>query len=139
MIINLQNMRNLRKRFPQIRLIEMARIEMEVSMSDIFLMPRSPRLILPVLLPTRSKPLLQQRYFSPYPIPVDLITQAQLRMKPTALDVLGHDIFPHEANTTQPGPLIGTDIEGEVVSGSSDEAPIRFMSAGYQEFVPSAA
>ena len=115
-IVNLQDMRDLRERFPQVRLIEMARVEMEVSMRDIVLVPRRPRFVFPILFPARGKPLLQQWDFSPDPVSVDLVAQAQLRMESTAFDMLGHDVFPHEADPTQSRPLVGTHVEGEVIA-----------------------
>ncbi len=75
MIVDLQNMRYLRECLSQVRLIEMTCIIMKIRVSNVRFMLGGPLGVLPVFLPTHCKPLLEQRYFFPYSIGIDLISK----------------------------------------------------------------
>ena len=139
MVVDGQNVRDLRKSLAQIRLIEMAGVEVEVGVRHILLVRGGPSLVPPVLLAADGEPLLQHGDLLPDAVGVDLVAEAQLRVKPATLGVLGHDVFPHKSDAAQAIALFGFDVQSEVVAGGGHEAPVGVMLAGDKELVAGAA
>ena len=139
MVVERQDVRDLRERLPQVRLVEMARVVMKVGVRDVLLVARGPRSVLTVLLAARSGPLLQQWDLFPHPVRVDLPSETQLSVEAVAIYVLLQYVLPHEADPAQLGALVGVDVDGEIVARVSDESPGRLGTPGHEEFVSRAA
>jgi hypothetical protein len=139
MIINLQDVRDLRKRFPQVWLIKVAGIVVEVGMRNVFLVAGCPLDILLVLAAAHGKPLLEKRHFFPESITVNLVSQAQLDVEATAFDVLLEDILPHESDSAKLGTLVLRCSGGEIIARVCDETPTRFLTSSDNKLVAGAA
>lgn len=139
MVIDLRDVRNLRPRLPQIRLVKMARIVVEIGVFHLLFMSRRPWSVLARFLAAHLQPLLQQGNLLPHAIGKDLSTQSQLAVETANLCVLLHDVFPHVAHTAQLLAVIGANIERKIVPRRRDEAPVRFVSSRNKKLVARAA
>jgi hypothetical protein len=139
MIINLQNVRNLRKRLAQERLVKVAGVIVKVRVAHVLLVARRPRRVLAVLAPLHGQPLLEDGHLPPQPVGVDLVAQPQLDVEAAALDVLLQYVLPHEAHAAQLGPVVLRGRGREVVAAVGDHAPARLVPPGHDELVPRAA
>ena len=128
-------MRDLCECFPQIWLIEVAGVIVEVGVADFLLMLRCPWGIFAGFLAACCCPLLQQRDLFPESISVDLTTKSQLYVEAATFGILLENVFPHKSHSTKLGPVVGADIECEIVAGVSNKPPACFVTASNQELV----
>jgi hypothetical protein len=139
MVVNLKDVWNLSKGFPKVGLVKVACVVMEIGMIDVLIVFCGPWCIFPVVFPTHCEPLLQERNLFPKAISIDLISKAELAMESTTLYVFLHHVFPHEAYSSEIGPILCIGIHGKVVARMCNKAPIGLMSTGNKEFISSTA
>ena len=98
MIVDRQYVWYLCKGFPQMGLIKMTRVIVEIGMRDVFFVSRCPNSILASFFPGHGQPLLQRWDLLPQPISIYLATKPKLAVEATTFHMFLHDVFPHETN-----------------------------------------